>query len=324
MRNKFAQIVYEVAKDDPRICALVADISPAGAMTNFQEEFPERFINTGVAETAMIGIAAGLALRGMRPFCYTIASFSLYRPFEMIRVDLCYQNLPVTIIGMGAGVIYSNLGSTHHSMEDIAVASALPNMTVLAPCDPVEMGDATRWCATENQGPVYMRLGKAGEPTLTENAIDPFKVGKVRYLTRGSNLAILSYGLTVGLAADVAERLSRLGVSTSVISCHTLKPLDVEGICGVLEAHSNIVVIEEHVPHGGLASRVKEIAFDSNSKKRLHCFCLKDEFIHFYGTHSELLAAHGLSVSAIVEQLSAKVFVEECHRIQRPFSGEVG
>ena len=177
MRNKFADAVFEIGSKDNRICALVADISPAGSMLKFRENYPDRFINTGVAEQSMIGIAAGLALRGMRPVCYTIATFSLYRPFEMIRVDLCYQNLPVTIIGMGAGVIYSTLGGTHHSMEDISIASSLPNMTVLAPCDPIEMRIATEWCLTKSNGPVYMRLGKAGEPNLTENSNDDFIVG---------------------------------------------------------------------------------------------------------------------------------------------------
>ena len=129
MRNKFADTLYELSKEDDRICALVADISPAGSMVKFREEFPERFVNTGVAEQSMIGIAAGMALQGLRPFCYTIATFSLFRPYEMVRVDLGYQNLPVTIIGMGAGVVYSTLGGTHHSMEDISIASSIPNMT---------------------------------------------------------------------------------------------------------------------------------------------------------------------------------------------------
>ena len=114
MRNRFADVLYEIGKTDHRIAALVADISPAGSMAKFRQEFPERFVNCGVAEQSMIGIAAGMALRGMRPFCYTIATFALYRPFEMVRVDLCYQNLPVTVVGMGAGVIYSTLGGTHH------------------------------------------------------------------------------------------------------------------------------------------------------------------------------------------------------------------
>ena len=304
MRNKFADTVYEMALEDERICVLVADISPAGSMTQFRNEFPARFINCGVAEQSMIGIAAGLALRGMRPFCYTIATFALYRPFEMVRIDLCYQNLAVTVVGMGAGVIYSSLGGTHHSMEDIAVASAIPNMTVLAPCDPAEMRQATRWCGTVSSGPVYMRLGKAGEPDLTANTPQPFQVGKVRYLTQGRDIAILSYGILTGMAMEICERLTSQGWSVSILSCHTLKPLDGAGIRQVLGSHKQVAVIEEHVPHGGLGSRVKEIAWDMKASCRLDCFSLKDEFIHFYGTHSELLAVHGLSVSAICDKLT--------------------
>ena len=300
MRNKFADAIYEIGKTDPRICALVADISPAGSMVDFRNEFPDRFINCGVAEQSMIGIAAGMALKGMRPFCYTIATFSLYRPFEMVRVDLAYQNLPVTVIGMGAGVIYSTLGGTHHTMEDIAVASAVPNMNVLAPCDPEEMRQATTWCATESTGPVYMRLGKAGEPDLTGQAADPFKIGEVRYLRRGTDVAILSYGITVAMANDIADKLSAAGLSVSVLSCHTLKPLDIEGISSVLKNHSHVAVVEEHVPHG---SRVKEIAWDIGAECRLDCFSLQDAFIHFYGNHGQLLEIHGLEPGLISQKM---------------------
>lgn len=303
MRNAFADVIYEIGQQDPRICALVADISPAGSMVKFREQFPERFINTGVAEQAMIGIAAGLALKGMRPFCYTIATFSLYRPFEMVRVDLAYQNLPVTVIGMGAGVIYSTLGGTHHTMEDIAVAGAVPNMTVLAPCDPAEMRLMTQWCATESKGPVYMRLGKAGEPDLTATAADPFAVGKLRYLKRGTDVALLSYGITVAMALKIAAKLEAAGKSVSVLSCHTIKPLDRAGVEQVLGAHKRVAVIEEHVPHGGLGSRVKEIAWESRAGCRLDTYSLKDEFIHCYGSHDELLAAHGLGVEPLAKAL---------------------
>jgi transketolase len=304
MRNRFAEVIYEIGCKDDRICALVADISPAGSMVKFREDFPKRFINCGVAEQAMIGIAAGMALRGMRPFCYTIATFSLYRPFEMVRDDLCYQNLPVTVIGMGAGVIYSTLGGTHHTMEDIAVASAIPNMTVLAPCDPEEMRLATTWCATESNSPVYMRLGKAGEPDLTANAAEPFDVGKIRYLKKGEDVAILSYGITVAMAFDIAKQLETQGESVSILSCHTIKPLDKEGVRQVLASHDRVAVVEEHVPHGGLGSRVKEVAWDMDARCRLDCFSLKDEFVHFYGNHNELLNVHGLSVQAICGRLT--------------------
>ena len=179
MRNNFAEVLYEEGKKNKKICVVVADISPAGSIQKFRNQFPDRFINCGVAEQSMIAISAGLAMEGFRPFCYTIATFSIFRPYEMVRIDLCYQNLPVTIIGMGAGLIYNTLGVTHQTYEDIAITTALPNMQVLAPCDPLEMKEATEWCANKSNSPTYMRLGKAGEPNLTENAVDKFEIGKI-------------------------------------------------------------------------------------------------------------------------------------------------
>jgi transketolase len=303
MRNTFSEVLYQCAQADPKIYMLVADISPAGSMAKFQSEYPKRFINVGVAEQVMIGIAAGLALKGCRPFAYTIATFSLYRPFEMVRDDLGYQNLPVTVVGMGAGILYSTLGGTHHTQEDIAVAGAIPNMQILSPCDPLETGDATRFCAKENKGPMYLRIGKAGEPKLTENAVEPFSFGKLRYLRRGSDVCILSYGVIMKLAAEVADNLESAGRSVSLVSCHTLKPLDREGIERALHTHKHVIVIEEHAPQGGLAPQTKQIAWDSSARCRLDTFTLKDEFIHNYGSYEDLLASHGISLQAIMNRI---------------------
>lgn len=303
MRNTFAETLYEVAQADPRIYVVAADISPAGPMAKFAADSPERFINVGVAEQVMIGMCAGLALKGMRPFAYTIATFSLYRPFEIVRVDLCYQNLPVTVVGMGAGVIYSQLGGTHNAQEDVAVASAVPNMQILTPCDPLEVREMTRFCALDNKGPLYFRLGKAGEPKLTETAPEPFRFGRLRKLRDGKGVAILSYGVIMKTAFEVADALEKGGASSAVFNVHTLKPLDVEGIAKVLRDYRKVVVIEEHAPHGGLAARVKQTAWESQASCALHAFTLQDKFIHCYGTHDDLLAAHGLSTPKILAAL---------------------
>ena len=303
MRNTFSETLYECAKADPSIFIVVADISPAGSMAKFQTEYPERFINVGVAEQVMIGMAAGLALKGCQPFAYTIATFSLYRPFEMVRDDLGYQNLPVTVVGMGAGIIYSTLGGTHHTQEDIAIAGAIPNMQILAPCDPLECIEATRHCATQKRGPLYLRIGKAGEPKVTLNAVEPFVFGKIRYLRRGADVCILSYGVIMKLAVEVADRLQAHGKSVSVVSCHTLKPLDRAGIEQALRNHKHVIVIEEHAPQGGLAPQTKQIAWDSRAQCRLDTFTLKDEFIHNYGSYEDLLADHGISMDAILKQV---------------------
>lgn len=299
MRNTFSETLYAEATANPDVYIVVADISPAGSMAKFSSEYPERFINVGVAEQSMIGIAAGLALKGCQPFAYTIATFSLYRPFEMIRDDLCYQNLPVTVVGMGAGVIYSTLGGTHHTQEDIAIASALPNMQVLAPCDPLECVEATRWCARQKNGPVYLRIGKAGEPVLTEQA-EPWQFGKLRYLRRGNDVCILTYGVITAMAVEIADKLAAQGRSVSLVSAHTLKPLDRDGITAALQQHRHVVVIEEHAPQGGLAPQVKQIAWDVRASCRLDTFTLQDAFIHNYGSTNDLLAAHGLSPERIL------------------------
>ncbi len=299
MRNTFAHTFFEAAKLDPRLCVVVADISPAGAMDKFRQTFPRRFINTGVAEQVMIGMCAGMALRGLRPFAYTIATFTLFRPFEFVRDDLCYHNLPVTIVGIGGGVTYSTLGGTHHAQEDVAIASAIPNMAVIAPCDPAETTAATLWCTQQERGPVYLRLGKAGEPDLTSGAADPFEFGKIRYLQRGRDVCIIGYGSILKLGKDLAAAFERQGKSVSLISAHTVTPFDQAGVAAALHAHKQVVVIEEMVPHGGLGSRVKEVAWDSRATCRLDAFSLKAEFIHNYGSHGDLLAAHGLDLKSL-------------------------
>ncbi len=299
MRNTFSETLYEEACKNPKVCIVVADISPAGSMAKFGTEFPDRFVNVGVAEQSMIGICAGLALKGLQPFAYTIATFSLYRPFEMVRDDLCYQNLPVTVVGMGAGIIYASLGGTHHSQEDITIAGALPNMQIIAPCDPQECIEATRWCANQRNGPVYLRIGKSGEPTLTADA-DPWAFGKIRHLRRGSDVAILTYGVIGKMAAEVADALQAQGKSVSLISVHTLKPLDRAGIADVLKRHAQVIVVEETAPLGGLSAQTKQIAWDSGATCRVDAFSLQDAFVDNNGTWEDLLDAHGLSTPKIL------------------------
>ncbi|MBM3777958.1 MAG: transketolase [Acidimicrobiia bacterium] len=299
MRDTFARTIYDVAKKTNDVFVLVADISPAGSMGPFRAEYPDRFINVGVAEQTMIGLAAGLALRGFRPFAYTIATFSIYRPFEQVRVDVCYHDLPVTMVGIGGGITYSTLGGTHHAQEDIAVMSGLPNMTVLAPCDPAETAAAT-WAAARASGPVYLRLGKAGEPDLTAEAPDPFVMGKIRRIRQGRDVCILSFGTITKMACDVAVKIEAdSGGSVAVVSVHTLKPLDREGIARVLGEFDTVLVVEEHAPYGGLSAQVGALAYESGARCRLQCFSLQDRFIHAYGSHAYLLDKHGLSVDRI-------------------------
>src|SRR3989344_788864 len=246
MRDAFARTLYKIAKKNPKIFIVVADISPAASMALFQKEFPDRFINIGVAEQSMIGVCAGLAMRCCTVFAYTIATFAIYRPFEQIRDDLCYQNIPVTVVGVGGGVAYSTLGGTHHTQEDVAIMTALPNMSVVAPCDPLETESAVLACS-QLKGPVYLRLGKAGEPILTADVFEPFIFGKARYLQRGRDVCILSYGPIMKMAIEIGKEIEKTGKTVSIVSVHTLKPLDKNRIAFVLKSHSKVIVIEEHV-----------------------------------------------------------------------------
>jgi transketolase len=270
MRNAFSKAFFEEAKKDSRLMMVVADLSPAGAMEEFRKAFPDRFINVGVAEQAMIGVCAGLAMRGLRPFAYTIATFALYRPFEFIRNDLCYQNLPVTVVGMGSGLSYPTLGATHHAMEDVSVAGSIPGLTVVAPCDPHETELMTEWCS-KSDGPKYLRLGKSGEGSITQYA-DKFIPGEVRYLQRGDKRCVMGYG-------PILSQYPAFG--GSVVSVHTLKPLDVLGIQEVLYSHDEVLVVEEATPY--LGPKVKEIAYDSGIECNVKTVSLKEKFAHYYG-----------------------------------------
>lgn len=273
-------------------------------MEKLRKEYPKRFVNTGVAEQIMIGMCAGMAMRGLKPFAYTIATFALFRPYEFIRDDLCYQGLPVTVVGVGGGVTYSTLGGTHHAMEDVAIACALPNMRVIAPCDPEETKAATDWCIRQREGPVYLRLGKAGEPVLTANA-RPFEFGKVRVIREGTDACIFGYGPTLKMAMDAAAAAQAKGVSVCVVSVHTLKPVDREGIAGLVSRFPRVVVLEEMVPQGGLADAIRIIAWESGARSRIECLSLKHEFVHVYGNHEQLLGAHGLTLEAVTRALGA-------------------
>lgn len=299
MRDAFARTLYDISKENPKVFIVAADISPAASMGPFRNEFPDHFINVGVAEQSMIGICAGLALRGCTPFAYTIATFTIYRPFEQVRDDLCYQNLPVTLVGVGGGVSYSTLGGTHHAQEDIALMSALPNMSIVAPCDPLETEAAT-WACAQHNGPVYLRLGKAGEPNLTASAIQPFQFGKIRLVKGGSDVCIISYGPIMSMAFAVAAKIEQeKGCSVAVVSAHTLKPLDATGITDLLRRFKTVLVIEEHSERGGLGSQVKQIAWEAKAGCDLYAFGLKDEFIHVFGSQRDLWQAHGLTADQI-------------------------
>lgn len=307
MRNKFSETLANLANKNKNIYIVVADISPAGKMETFQKNHKNRFINVGVAEQTMIGVCAGLAASKKIPFAYTIATFSLYRPFEMVRDDLCYQNLPVTIVGMGAGTIYSTLGGTHLSQEDISVARSLPNMKILAPCDPLELEECIKYCVKNKKGPIYLRIGKSGEKNFTSDKAEKWSFGKIRRIVQGNDVCIISYGPIIKKAFDIKNFLIKKNIQPSIYSCHTLKPIDENGFKKIFSKYKKIITIEDHSKIGGLGSIIKELAYEHKYNKNIISFSLDDEFKHNYGNQENLLGDHKLSSKKIFKILSNKL-----------------
>lgn len=303
MRNELAKSLYQQAKKNKNIFVIVADISPSGKMQDFQKEFPNQFINTGVAEQVMIGLSAGLAIKKKIPFVYTIATFALYRPFEMIRVDLCYQNLPVCIVGMGGGTIYSNLGPTHLTQEDIAIARSIPNLQLLAPCDPYELKNCINYLVQKSKHPTYLRIGKTGEKNFIFNNSERWNFGKIRKLVNGKKICFISFGPIINKAFEIKENLNRMKIFPSIYSCHTLKPFDKLGIKKIFEKYKKIVIIEDHSEIGGLAEIIKLLALENKYYGQIFSFSLKDEFIKCYSNQDDLLSLHGINNKKILKKI---------------------
>lgn len=301
MRKNFSDELVKIASKDKSVYIVVADISPAGSMEEFQRQFKERFINVGVSEQTMIGISAGLALSGKKVFAYTIANFSLYRPFEMIRNDLCYQKLPVTVVGMGAGTIYANLGGTHLTQEDISIARSLPNMQILAPCDPAELTECLQYCAKNRSGPVYLRIGKSGEKNYSTKS-KKWKFGKLRNIKKGNRIAILTFGPIIRYAFEACKQLKiKNNEQVSIYSCHTLKPFDQKGIKKIFSKYKKIIILEDHSEIGGLGSIVKELAYLNRYNQKIEHIGLKDNFLHEYSSQENLLKKHGITISKLIK-----------------------
>lgn len=255
MRNAFAKVVTELSDQRPDLVLLAGDIGNR-LFDVLREKHADRFYNCGIAEANMTGVAAGLASTGLRPITYTITPFNTQRVFEQIRIDVCYPNLPVIIVGTGAGLSYAGLGATHHSMEDIAILRTLPNMHVVCPADTVEVRLAVAR-ALELGRPTYIRLGMKGEPLVHQS--DPeFRIGRGITLAEGDDVAILSVGNVLAVAMQCAEQLRPLGVSAQVVSLHTVKPLDDALLTSVFAGRKLVVVMEEHSLIGGAGSAVLE------------------------------------------------------------------
>jgi transketolase len=298
MRTAFFQALMQQAETNPDLHLIVGDLG-FGVVEPFAERFPKQYLNIGIAEQNMIGVAAGLALAGKTVFVYSIANFPTLRCFEQIRNDVCYHKASVKVVSVGGGLSYGSLGMSHHATEDLAVMRALPEMTVVAPGDPDEAQAATRALA-QTPGPAYLRLGRAGEEEAGSSAF-PFTLGKATCLRQGDDLTIIAIGAMVPTALRVAERLVFAGLQAQVLSMHTLKPLDEEAIREAAERTGAIVTLEEHSIIGGLGSAVAEVLAESGLQGVAFRRCgLPSKFISEAGSQQYLKDRHGLSESVIV------------------------
>lgn len=300
MRLEFIDTLHEIAENDDRIWLLTGDLGYS-VLERFATSYPERFINVGIAEQNMTGIAAGLALDNKIVFTYSIANFPVLRCLEQIRNDVCYHNVNVKIVAVGTGLTYASEGFTHHGLEDLAAMRSMPNMTVLAPSDPVE----TRLCTkaiTKWPGPCYMRLGATVEQKIHEK--EPvFEIGKAICLRNGNDIALISTGNMLHETLLAAEQLSP-HIQASVFSMHTLKPIDRNAIMKMFSAKL-IVTIEEHAKVGGLGSAVaEELAFYNNHPPLL-ALNTGNEIIHDIGSQAWLRETLGLSAKQIAHSVRA-------------------
>lgn len=301
MRTAFFRTLLDLAAADERINLVVGDLG-FGAVEPFAERFPQRFLNAGVAEQNMTGIAAGVALSGKTVFTYSIANFPTLRCLEQIRNDVCYHNANVKVVAVGGGFTYGPLGMTHHATEDLAIMRALPGMIVVAPGDPVEVEQATRAIAA-HPGPCYLRLGRTGEPVVHGGEID-FRLGRAIRVLDGADLTLISTGGLLETAIRVAERLAIEGVQARVLSMHTIKPLDAEAVLSAARETRAIVTLEEHSVIGGLGSAVAEVLAESGefpvTFKRLG---LPSVFSSHVGSQEYLRAQYGISEEGILQSL---------------------
>jgi transketolase len=255
MRTAFIETLCELANEDQHIWLLTGDLG-YGVLEQFSSRYPDRYLNAGVAEQNMTGMAAGIALCGNTVFTYSIANFATLRCLEQIRNDVCYNEANVKIVAVGGGLAYGTQGYTHHAVEDLAIMRALPNMTVVAPCDPVEARLATR-ALVELKGPAYLRLGKAGEPVV-HREIPRFEIGKAIKLRDGDDVALIATGGMVRDTLLAADLLKAEGIEATVLSMHTIKPIDRDALANALERTRAIFTIEEHTINGGLGGAVAE------------------------------------------------------------------
>lgn len=301
MRFEVIKTIYKAALEDKKIIFMTGDLGHAH-LEDFKKNLPNQYINTGIAEQNMIGIAAGLALSGNRVFVYSIAPFITMRCYEQIKVDVCYQNVGVVVIGIGAGYAYSTCGCTHHAIEDIAVMRALPNMQIYSPSNPMEARQLTKYLITSSH-PAYLRIGKGGESPAEKDYT--LTIGKGFVMRPGKDITIFSTGSIIQEALRASDLLTYAGISTEVINIHTIKPIDTEIVINRAKSRKGVFVLEEHNILGGLGESISRIICELRTKHKpiFKCFGVPDDYNHRAGSIKFMRDCYGLNAESITEEI---------------------
>ena len=300
MRDNFIRALTELTAEDPSVMLVTGDLG-FGVLADFMERYPDNFLNAGVAEQNMTAVACGMAMAGARAYTYSIGNFPTLRCLEQLRNDVCYHGADVTVVAVGGGFSYGQLGMSHFATEDLAILRALPEMTVVAPSDPWQAYALTRQLH-ERGGPSYLRLDK-GQAGMAEG---PIELGKVRQVRDGWDAVVFATGGILGEAVAAADALADEGVFISVIDVHTIKPLDVEGVCAAASSCGHVVTLEEHTVIGGLGGAVAEACLEGGVPVRgFKRLGLDDRHPSIVGDQQYLRAHFGIDRHGVAAALRA-------------------
>ena len=302
MRDSFVKALEELAHSDPNLILMTGDLG-YGVLDKYSQLYPDQFINAGVAEQNMTAMACGMAISGAKVFTYSIGNFPTLRCLEQIRNDVCYHRADVTVVAIGGGFSYGQLGMSHFAIEDLAIMRTLPDMVVVAPSDPWQADELTRQLHARG-GPAYLRLDKGGAGLSSDP--QSVKLGEARVVREGTDIAIFAIGSILASAMGAAVILEASGISTKVVEIHTLKPLDVEAISSVARSVTAIFTLEEHSVIGGLGGAVAEACLESGSApKSFLRIGVNDKFPEVVGDQAYLRAFHGLDKDNVAAKILA-------------------
>ena len=302
MRDAFVRALTELAEEDERVLLVNGDLG-FGVLTDYIERFPSQYVNAGIAEQNMTAIACGSALTGARAFTYSIGNFPTLRCLEQLRNDVCYHHADVTVVAVGGGFSYGQLGVSHFATEDLAIMRSLPGMTVVAPSDPWQAYELTMQLYARG-GPAYLRIDK-GSAGLAAGDVE---LGKVRQVREGSDAVLFATGGILSEALRAADELDSEGISTRVVDVHTIKPLDVDGIVAAAVDCGHVITLEEHVVTGGLGSAVAEACADAGVPlKSFRRIGLDDVFPEIVGDQAYLRARFGLNAASVAASIRQMV-----------------